>query len=101
MLAVSTLEGTDNPFAAKSEVHIWSRDSKSWTHTLSVGEVWSDREDSTLAFDRNGYTFAATTMDDGVRLRDTSNGRLLRELRAGEQDDYSCAEYSITFSPDG
>ena len=38
LLAVSTLEGTDNPFAAKSEVHIWSRDSKSWTHTPSPWE---------------------------------------------------------------
>ena len=101
LLAVSTLEGTDNPFAAESEARIWSRDSRSWTHTLPVGEVWSDPEDSTLAFDANGDTFAATTMDDGVQLWDTSNGRLLRELRAGGQEAYSCAEYSIVFSPDG
>jgi WD40 repeat protein len=101
LLAVSTLEGTDNPFAAESEARIRSRDSRSWTHTLPVGEVWSGPEDSTLAFDANGDTFAATTMDDGVQLWDTSNGRLLRELRAGGQEAYSCAEYSIVFSPDG
>jgi WD40 repeat protein len=40
-------------------------------------------------------------MDDRVQLWDTSNGRLLRELRTGGQEAYSCAEYSIVFSPDG
>ena len=50
-----------------------------------MGEVWSDPEDSTLAFDANGDTFAATTMDDGVQLWDTSDGRLLRELRADKK----------------
>ncbi len=97
LLAVSTLRGTGDPFGAKSEVRIWSRESRSWTHTLSIGDVWSDAE----AFDENGHTFAATTMDDGVQLWDTSSGRLLRELRSGGQEDYSCAAYSITFSPDG
>ena len=100
LLAVSTMEGTYNPFVANSEARIWSRDSRSWTHTLSVGEVASDPDYSCLVFDTNGHTLAATT-DSGVQLWDTSRGQLLRKLRPSDADGSYFAAYSAAFSPDG
>jgi hypothetical protein len=89
LLAVSTLEGTDDPFAAESKVRLWSRHRGRWMHTLPIGEV-----SSVMAFDRDGHIFAATTMDDGVQLWDVLSGRHLRTLDGN-------FESGISFSPDG